>query len=229
MIFKNEQLHKLLAKSSTGVLSSESKARVRASLMESISHIPQEEERAVSSWSFTFLKFGMVMVLAVMVLSGTAYASRGAQPGDILYPVKKVKENIAVTLAPTPEIKLELKTQFAEERLKELENIKKIPEANSSKNPTPQKNTKARIQAEAEVTAAIEDLKSTQEKLQTKVESRKEQTEKIEKTIMKLENNLDKSRKQDRDDKDTDRRKDNDDEKKDSRSSNSWFKSRNRR
>ena len=60
----------------------------------------------------------LLIVLVVLVGSGTAYAAAGALPGDTLYPIKiNVNEKVAEALATTPQAKVEVHAKLAQKRL----------------------------------------------------------------------------------------------------------------
>ena len=69
-----------------------------------------------------------IAVLAIIVvLTGGVVGVRAAKdsaPGDLLYPIKLTSENLQVGLTTAPEKKTELYLSFAEERVKEIQQIK---------------------------------------------------------------------------------------------------------
>jgi|GEM_PF-2975832 len=71
-----------------------------------------------------FSKKHMIATLLALVVilggGGVVVASNDAIPGDILYPVEQVVENIQIKLVGDEEKKSELKVRFAEERLAEV-------------------------------------------------------------------------------------------------------------
>lgn len=76
--------------------------------------------------SFFSKKYMMATLLALVVIlggGGVVVASNDAIPGDVLYPVDQVVENIQIKLTGDEGKKNELKVKFAEERLSEFEEV----------------------------------------------------------------------------------------------------------
>ncbi|MBC7236902.1 MAG: hypothetical protein H5T69_13765 [Chloroflexi bacterium] len=70
----------------------------------------------------------MVAVLAVVLFlsslgGGAVWASEKSLPGDPLYPVKWVVEDVRLTLKPEPESRVALSLHFCDERLEEIQTI----------------------------------------------------------------------------------------------------------
>lgn len=108
----------------TGALSTQAKSQIKARLMSTIQNVPVvHAEPAAKMWTFFYTKFALVAVCILILLTGTAYASSSAIPGDVLYPVKRAVEDTRVILASTSETKAQLQVEFTEERLQELEKI----------------------------------------------------------------------------------------------------------
>ena len=66
----------------------------------------------------------------VLLLSGTsiyAYANPSLTPGDTLYPLKRVVEDIEATLAVTPEARVNTLQKFSERRLQEALHLSQEP------------------------------------------------------------------------------------------------------
>ncbi len=108
------------------------KVRARVHLMEHI-----HARRAVIKWPwFRYTgqvkpipykrRFNMVSIIVAVVLAisalggGTAYASQGSLPGDILYPVKLSTEQVRQVLATNDTAKAELYLTFANSRVEEV-------------------------------------------------------------------------------------------------------------
>lgn len=107
-------------------LSTQAKTRIKARLMNNLHKAPAlRTERAARTWTFFYAKFALVAVCILILLTGTAYASSSAIPGDVLYPVKRAVEDTRVKLASTSETKAKLQVQFTEERLQELEKVER--------------------------------------------------------------------------------------------------------
>jgi hypothetical protein len=67
----------------------------------------------------------LCVVLGLMLASGgtVAYASQGSQPGQVLYPVKLISENVRLELASTPQTRFALNMEFAGRRLDEIDKL----------------------------------------------------------------------------------------------------------
>jgi len=118
----NDQLEKLNCLSARG-LSNEERDHVWQSIR------VEMDRRTPVLLSFRFLTnspmFTSLMILAVVVLGagGTAYASDSARPGDILFPVDQVVEKARLAITTNVEAKNELRIRYAEERMKEVEEL----------------------------------------------------------------------------------------------------------
>ena len=108
------------------------KVRARVQLMEQI-----HARQAVIKWPWLRYtgqvkpipykrRFNMVAIIVAVVLAisalggGTAYASQGSLPGDILYPVKLGTEQARLVLATNDVDKAELYLTFADSRVEEM-------------------------------------------------------------------------------------------------------------
>ncbi|MGC8839636.1 MAG: DUF5667 domain-containing protein, partial [Anaerolineae bacterium] len=65
----------------------------------------------------------VVVVLLAGLVGGTVYASAGALPGDPLYPIKRMQEQIQWTLAPGEEARVRLQEGLAERRREEARQV----------------------------------------------------------------------------------------------------------
>lgn len=88
--------------------------------------LPQTEVKPVF---FPRMVWQMARVLVVLTLAfltlgaGLALASEGSIPGDTLYPLKRTLEEVALSLAPSPETEASLRLVFAERRLQEATSL----------------------------------------------------------------------------------------------------------
>ena len=66
-----------------------------------------------------------IVLIAVLTLGGvgTVTAADNAKPGDILYPIDTGVENLRISLATSSESEVELHTQFAAERITEVQQL----------------------------------------------------------------------------------------------------------
>lgn len=62
------------------------------------------------------------LILSLLLTSGgTVFASQVSLPGETLYPVKLLSENVRIAVALTPSKKAELQVEYAAERTKEID------------------------------------------------------------------------------------------------------------
>ncbi len=71
----------------------------------------------------TLIRYIISVLLGLSLVGGTAFASVNAKPGDILYPVKRIREKVQLSIAVSEESKANLQAKFADERLKELQEL----------------------------------------------------------------------------------------------------------
>lgn len=118
------QFYKTHESARAGTLSAHARARIKARILQNLQTTPVVyAERATRTWTFVYTRFALVAVCILMLVTGTAYASSSAIPGDVLYPVKRAVEDTRVKLASSSETKAKLQVQFTEERLQELEKV----------------------------------------------------------------------------------------------------------
>jgi hypothetical protein len=75
--------------------------------------------------SFVF-RYVLPTLAGVSVVGGTVLASGGALPGSTLYPVKRLKEKVELSLSVTAQGKAQVRASQAEERLRELEQVSPV-------------------------------------------------------------------------------------------------------
>lgn len=107
----------------------------------------------------TFMRYLIATLLGLSLVGGTAFASNSAKPGDLLFPVKKAREQLEVTFATSDQAKANLQSQFAEERVNELLEVQAHA---SSTAPSTQ------VAAQTEASSAIDTLLHVQADLQAK-------------------------------------------------------------
>ncbi|GEM_PF-3111535 len=124
-----------------------------------------------------FMKYIISTLLGLSLLGGTALAAQNSKPGDILFPIKKAQERIAVSFAASAEQKAALEAKFANNRLEELNQIQAQAkadvqvqaEAKAEKNgKKPAVKAKAEAEAKAEVKNAINVLTQVRANLEAK-------------------------------------------------------------
>lgn len=84
----------------------------------------QNPEKLFETKSFNF-KMPAVLGLIVILLSGgaTAFASQKSLPGETLYPVKLLTENIKLAVIFNPEEKIESRIALAKKRIEEIQTV----------------------------------------------------------------------------------------------------------
>ncbi len=72
-----------------------------------------------------FTPHAVVILIGTLILGsvGTVAAANNAKPGDILYPIDRGVENLRINLATSSESEVELHTQFASERITEVQQL----------------------------------------------------------------------------------------------------------
>jgi len=107
-----------------GFVASSRRRVVERVRQESVAHGKKHALFGVA-WSQRFALQSAIAIVVVLVLflggSGFFRVAAGSVPGDALYPAKRVQEQVIYTLAFSTERQVELKIEFAERRLNEVE------------------------------------------------------------------------------------------------------------
>ena len=157
-------------------MTSETKERIKQTLLFKISKATQEKPLLSHRFPFlmTFFRFAAVPLVLVLMLTATTYASATALPGEWLYSVKRAIEKSRIALSMSEKSKIELEVKFAEERVNELNRIKSLtPRVNLNTNvPDTAKvdrtPTKLEVQANQDVSISIDSLEQKKTKLREK-------------------------------------------------------------
>lgn len=84
-------------------------------------------------WAVTLAGITAAIFLTLGSVGGTVYASQNSLPGDALYPVKTLAENVQLHLENDPEDRIQLYSSFAHRRILEiqvmLENGESVPQS----------------------------------------------------------------------------------------------------
>lgn len=178
------------------------KEKIKRQIMSRLGGEPQTVvyKTAWQNIKYKIFRYVVSGVLAFSVFGGTALASNNSKPGDMLFPLKKAGEKVALGLAGSQQARVALEIKFANRRLKELREIRaetqtpvnsllfissealeegNLPGDNPSiSNPPRQKNpkrtqikTKSELKAEMEITGAINSLTRIQTNLKIKKDS----------------------------------------------------------
>lgn len=168
------------------------KERVKQDVLRSIAAGAQgvPKRTAVFMRRYKFLRYAVSTGAVLSVCTGTAFASTSAKPGDLLFPVKKVTETMRLGLATTEHAKVQLQTEFAENRLQEFESLQAEVETEQKDSvvinePKHQARMRAEDKAQAEVNNALNALTQVQTRLETKGDT--DAGEAVGRTIIKLQ------------------------------------------
>lgn len=94
----------------------------------------QETKPKVLPIKLRLLRYGAGLLAALSASAGTVYAASSSLPGDKLYPVKQIKEEVEIKVAVTPQAKAEVQAKHAKERIREVVVIKeKVEQAKTTK------------------------------------------------------------------------------------------------
>lgn len=77
------------------------------------------ERSLLTIFKFKFMTIFLAIALLFGGGAGAAFAAEGSLPGDVLYPVKQVSEDVRVALSVSAEAKAKAEAKFAERRLEE--------------------------------------------------------------------------------------------------------------
>ena len=141
---KHFNIRKIFKTAKNAAISKERLASGRERLMRSIEMRPikdlsglAEQNQMTSFYSNYFFKYMMPILLIVAIVlggGGTVVASQNDLPGDALYKVKIISENVKEKLTFASAKKAEVKAQAASERVSELTGLVKRDSRPSSKN-----------------------------------------------------------------------------------------------
>lgn len=112
-------------------------------------NIPAEETVKASTWFGVRITVGAIgsLLIIISLAMGTAVAALDSVPGQAIYPLKKIVENIELKLATNEEEQAALQIKFADKRLEELSQILE--------------QSKAGEASEVEVSKAVASLQKT--------------------------------------------------------------------
>jgi len=128
-MFKKYKTIKELKKLKKKPVNTEFLASFRNDLKDYMSYHPARQEmrvpKAKPSFVISNLRYALPLIVGVIFLGagGAAFASQGSLPGETLYPVKILTEDIRTSIAASPESKAELHITFASRRIQEVKEI----------------------------------------------------------------------------------------------------------
>jgi len=119
------------------------------------------------------VRMGVIVCLVLGVVFGgsifTVSAARNSLPGDLLYNVKIAKEKVHIAITPQPEVKVKLKLSFAENRLKEAnELVNKIKDKDGQKIAQTMENFQKEIEEAEKYLAELKKKAKEEEKVKIK-------------------------------------------------------------
>ena len=132
--------------------------RIKGQVLDRIA-IPQTENSSSRSWIGLLLKTGGSIVAGLLVVVsltvGTAVAALESNPGDPMYSLKKIVENVQLKLVRGDEQKANLQLKLANKRLEELEVVLKQSEQGEMSADEAQKIVSETVQNLEKITAAV--------------------------------------------------------------------------
>jgi hypothetical protein len=174
-------MEKLFAKIKKEILEPEEKAKILSALQDFVSQNPPQQIKSpfYNPWLvFVRRKTFMIPALTVLVIisltSGTVLASKNSLPGEVLYPVKILDEQIRTITAIGPRAQAEVSASQAISRLQEVE---RMVTSNTPLSTTTKKEIQNKFGAQAqEVRRHVNELKGngqteTAAKIQSNFES----------------------------------------------------------
>lgn len=167
--FAQEKLSLKMLKHAAPILSPLIQEQIKQRVLLSIQSQPVAASARfiASSPRFSFAKLMAASAFGILAIVGTAYASIAANPGDILYPVKRAQETVHLTLAPSEETKAQLQATFARERILEVKNITKVNGSDVVPKVSSNTNTIARNSAKKEIKKTLLNLQATEAHLKS--------------------------------------------------------------
>ncbi len=133
-----------------------------------------------------FMRYVLPTVLSVSLVGGTVLASSSALPGSTLYPVKRLKERVELSLTVSAKVRAEVHADQARERLHELEQVQAVvvaeantpapaastvalpvPALGEQRQPDP-REAEARVEASSQVESALINLAQVRADLKAK-------------------------------------------------------------
>ncbi len=180
---KLKQLYRQYSESGRSALSPEAKSRVKDKVFQRLSEPATEVQlQPVSFWeklrgSFIVRSYVIVPLALILIIISSTAASATSLPGDLLYPLKRQVESARIWLAPTPEAKLNLEINFAENRLQELKTLQDDEFPMLPQQPG-NNNSSASVNAGVNANAQISNSNNSDDTARAAKKKRKEQAKK---------------------------------------------------
>jgi len=121
-------MEKLFAKIKKETLNPDEKTKIYSALRNFVAENPVRSIKSpfYESW-FIFEQRMVVMPIAIVLVfvltGGTVFAAKNSLPGDILYPIKMIRETMESFSAPDTKAKAQIEVSHAISRLQEVEQI----------------------------------------------------------------------------------------------------------
>jgi hypothetical protein len=123
----NDKLTRLLKQSQLDFKLDQATAKTR--LLQAIARGDLESIQPARMWRSLIVKSGVSLVGVVLVISGTFATAAGAQPGDKLFAVNKLREQLILSLPLSAQTRAQVETNIVEARFKALDTIPDPAEA----------------------------------------------------------------------------------------------------
>src|SRR3989344_2174377 len=95
--------------------------QIKANVMSAIAvEAPSVSGNFAAPGSSSFMKYLGTILIGLGLIGGSALASEGSIPGDLLYPIKIAREKVEVKIAVTASGRANVEAKHAEERMDEL-------------------------------------------------------------------------------------------------------------
>jgi hypothetical protein len=184
---KNKKIEELLRQSRQDFGFDSDNIKARLMMAVNARHFSFDDAKRLTFNPSTWPKYAFGATLALVLVlstSGLAFASTKSKPGEILFPVQKLQNQIVLSLPLSSNTKAQISTNIVAKRLKELEEIQKNPDSKPSQVSAEVKEIQASIQKAASYVPEVSD--STPEKQDNGSKISKKKAD-IEKTTNRLE------------------------------------------
>lgn len=170
-------------------------AVLKQELMDKLANPPQPTYVAVGFFSYKTAISAAAIVVAVIIASGSVYATETSLPGDLLHPIKLVAEKIETKLAVSEEKKATIEAEHTNKRIEEVRKLDR--KANAQTNIEQKIEFQKRQQtAQVEIESQLEETLDKLEQVKTKLNERGKEkaAEKLNISIERLKTRATESR-----------------------------------
>lgn len=122
---KEVALLQRLGKNQEQLLPVERQSEIKHRLLQAIAaeSLQAPGAKHTSFYKSKWFYYGVPALCGVLLISTTAFAAGAAKPGEVLYPVKRLQENVILGITVSQESRAVLQAKFAKKRLEELKEI----------------------------------------------------------------------------------------------------------